>query len=493
MRRFSVTSYPCLAGKVDLLMQIPRIVISGLSGGTGKSMVSLGLTRHFYSTGQTTRTFKKGPDYIDAAWMALASNAPAGTLDPFFSTPDELLNLFTSNMQGYSLGIIEGNRGLFDGLDLAGSCSTANLACTLKAPVILVVNCTKMTRTAAALVHGCRTFDPNLTLGGVILNMVGTSRQEGIIRDSIETLTGVPVLGCLPRLEEPLMHEDRMGGLLCTLAPSARQELDRVGRFVADHVDTDKVLQIATGAPALPNPAPRKVGMQVEEVPGTRPVIGVVRDEALWYYYEENLNALRRAGADLAELSLLGNAPWPHIDGLYLGGGQPEAFAAEIAANGERRQHIHDLALAGLPVYAEGGGFNVLSREMVIKGTTYPMCGVFPHSVVFTDRPLGLGYTEGFTLEETPFYPKGTQIRGHEFHLSRCWQNSEITVNPVLGLTRGKGLLGVSAPESTPYATPDRPHTGFDGLHANNAFGCYTHIFAPAVPHWAENFVALCR
>ena len=458
-------------------------------------MVSLGLARHFYTQGHATRTFKKGPDYIDSAWMALASNAPAGTLDPFFSSPAELLNLFTTSMQGYTLGIVEGNRGLFDGLDLAGSCSTANLACTLKAPVILVINCTKMTRTAAALVHGCRTFDPNLALGGVILNKVGTSRQEAIIRDSIETLTGVPVLGCLPRLGEPLMSEDRMGGLLCTLSPTALQEVDRVGQFVADHVDTDKVLQIAKNASALPDmpPAPEKQPSQAEEIGGPKPVIGVVRDEVLWYYYEENLAALRRAGAELVELSLLGDTPWPAIDGLYLGGGQPELFAAEIAANEDRRRHLHDLASAGMPIYAEGGGFNLLSCEMVIEGTTYPMCGVFPHSVVFTDRPLGLGYTEGFALENTPFYPKGTSIRGHEFHCSRCWQNSEVTVHPALGLTRGKGLLGTATPESTPYATPDKPHTGFDGLHTGNAFGCYTHIFAPAVPQWAETFVALCR
>ena len=472
-------------------MQIPRIVVSGLSGGTGKSMVSLGLARYFFQHAHRVRTFKKGPDYIDSAWMALASQAPAGTLDPFFSSPEELLRLFTTSMQGYGLGIIEGNRGLFDGLDLAGTCSTATLACTLKTPVILVINCTKMTRTAAALVHGCRTFDPNLTLGGVILNKVGTSRQEAIIRDSIETLVGVPVLGCLPRLDEPLMSEDRMGGLLCTLSPTAMADVDRVGQFIASHVDMERVLQIAQGAPALPASGPATPARPAH--PGPRPRIGLVRDAVLWYYYEENLQALHRAGAELTELSLFGRDPWPEVDGLYLGGGQPEIFAAELAANEEIRQRICALAQSGLPVYAEGGGFNLLCRELILEDTTYPMCGVFPHSVVFTDRPLGLGYTESLALEETPFHPKGVSLRGHEFHFSRCWQNSEVTVRPVLGLTRGKGLLGTAAPETSPYATQDTPLTGFDGLHIHNTFGCYTHIFAPAVPHWAERFVALCH
>ena len=192
-------------------MHIPRFVISGLSGGAGKTLLSLGLARAFARSGMKTRAFKKGPDYIDAAWLALAAKTPPANLDPFFTPGDQMLRLFLDGARGHDLALVEGNRGLFDGLDLAGTCSTAELARILNAPVILVVDCTKMTRTVAALVNGCVSFEENLHIGGVILNRTGNERHHGMVRKAVEQHCRVPVYGVLPRRAEPCMIDWNMG------------------------------------------------------------------------------------------------------------------------------------------------------------------------------------------------------------------------------------------------------------------------------------------
>lgn len=468
-------------------MQLPRIVISGLSGGSGKTLLSLGLTRAFRQRGRRVMPAKKGPDYIDAAWLGIAAGRPAANLDPYFLPLEELPSALVRsagspffNDVSPDIAVIEGNRGLYDGRDLMGSCSTAQVALALGAPVVLAVNCTKMTRTTAAIVAGIASFVPELRFAGVVLNNVGNPRHAEQVRQAVEYYTDIPVLGALPRLRENPLPERHMG---LELSPASREPrvqeerekiLDRLAAIVAEHIDLDGILEAASSTTPLPDPLPVVPGGDM----GKRPLIGFVRDDALWFYYEENLAALREAGAELVELSLLNGRVWPELDGLYLGGGFPELFPEALSSSTHLKE-IRDLAASGRPLYAECGGFMLLCRALRLEGQDVPMGGLLPVSTEFLPRPQGLGYVQATTMRETLFHPQGSVWRGHEFHYSRCFWSGEppefaLSLSPGVGMGREGGV-------------------GRDGLVSGprcNVFASYTHLFAPAVPHWASRFVA---
>lgn len=536
-----------------------RICISALSGGGGKTLLSLGLARAFSRQGLAVQPFKKGPDYIDAAWLSLAAGRQASNLDPYFLPPARLRALFRHVMErsGARLALLEGNRGLFDGMDVRGSCATAELARTLDCPVLLSLDCTKMTRTAAALVAGVRNFESGLRLAGVVLNQVASARHEGILREAITAYTDVPVLGAIPRLRENPLPERHMGlASLCgdDLSPQAQEILEKLADVVRDHVDMDRVLALADDLPALPEepdfwdeaawagegftasscegqPAvchagtasaagagascegtaptgalsvtsPRATtsdGTQAEGCDGTAPPsgaprpadspkraaaprIGYVRDRALWFYYEENLEALRRAGAELVRLSLLDDAPWPELDGLYLGGGFPEDWARELAAS-PHLARLATLAGEGLPIYAECGGFMVLASALERDGQRWPMSGIFPVETRFCPKPQGLGYVRADVVLPNPYFPRGSVLRGHEFHYSLCHEPAAVSgrLEHALRLRKGTGM------------GRDAEGHGRDGLVSGRVWAAYCHIFAPAVPGWAPRFVDLAR
>lgn len=451
---------------------LPRLLVAGLSGGSGKTIVSLGLCQALSGRGLAVRPFKKGPDYIDAVWLGLAAGAPAANLDPFLFPRERIAPLFAARMAGYDLGIIEGNRGLFDGKDTEGTCSTAELGRVLSAPVVLVIDCTKMTRTVAALVQGCRNFEPGVNLAGVVLNRTAGERHRSVLRAAVEAYTDVPVLGMLPKIGENPIPERHMG--LISNREYAGQEaiLEGLGALAREWMDLDRVLDAARSAPDLAAGPLKWPGPPAGVDPARPPRIGYVRDAALWFYYPENLEALERAGARLTELSLVSAEPWPEIHGLYLGGGFPETQALALAANSLVRERVRGLSLAGMPVYSECGGFMYLCRSLRLQDGEHAMAGVFDLSTELCARPQGLGYVEGRVLRENPFFTAGSTVRGHEFHYSRCARGPE-PVDPVLSLSRGQGMLG-----------------GRDGLLSRGTYAAYTHIHALGVPEWAPNFVA---
>lgn len=529
---------------------MPRLCVSALSGGGGKTLLSLGLTHALAAQGHTVKAFKKGPDYIDAAWLAMASGRPSTNLDPYMLGAEQLKALFVHAMYKTQaqtgcpevLGIIEGNRGLFDGMDVAGSCSTAELARMLACPIILSINCTKMTRTTAALVHGMTTFEPGLRFAGVVLNQVGTARHEDLLRKVIEEYTDVRVLGVLPRLKENPLPERHMGIASCgdALSPQARAVLETLGNFVGQHVNLEEVMAAARGVDSGPEgsvvvgaanaaeaaelfwsaTAPTPTGATAQAPGGAvakkasgmpqaqgapRPRIAYVRDSALWFYYEENLEALERAGAELVRLEVVGpNAgQWPvlrgsaqqgaaggEIDGLYLGGGFPEDCAAALSAS-PQLQTLAAWADAGLPIYAECGGFMLLSQGIERDGKLWPMSGIFPVVAQFCPKPQGLGYVRGTVTADNPFFPQGMEVLGHEFHYSRCrWQGSA----PAHGMLLRKGQgMGQGKEPGSEGADACKKGLNIDGLLRHNVWASYTHIFAPAIPCWATNFVAAAR
>lgn len=458
-------------------MHIPALILSALRGGSGKTLLSLGLVRSLCRRGLVVQPFKKGPDYIDAAWLSLAAQGLCRNLDPFFLPEERLRAAFCHHAQGADLALIEGNRGLFDGRDMLGTCSTASVACTLGIPVILSLDCTKMTRTSAAVIHGMATFEPGVRIGGVVLNQIATERQASLVRASIEHYTNVPVLGVLPRLRDNPLPERHMGLVSHGAGAESEKVLESIGKLIQEHIDLDRVLALAHSAlpqkpcaPFWPESTPHCPA----SADHSKPRIGYVRDSALWFYYAENLEALERAGAEVVELSVLSATPWPKLDGLYLGGGFPEDVA-EALAQSPQLAHIAALSRENLPIYAECGGFMLLAHSIEREGQSYPMAQIFPMIAHFHSKPQGLGYVEARVTAPNIFHPEGAVLRGHEFHYSRAMPMSvdvQPAISTVLQLQAGTGM-----------------GEGRDGLLCRQTFASYTHIYAPAVPHWAENFV----
>ncbi|WP_126381526.1 cobyrinate a,c-diamide synthase [Desulfovibrio ferrophilus] len=450
-------------------MSIPRLVVTGLSGGAGKTINSLGLARAWSEAGKTVSPFKKGPDYIDAVWLGLAARRPSSNLDPYFMQPETIRSLFAHRAHLADVAVIEGNRGLYDGMDVDGSCSTAELARILDAPVLLSMDCTKMTRTAAAVLSGIAGFEDGVNLGGVILNRTASERHRSILTSSIEQYTDVPVLGALPKISPDPIPERHMGLISNREYDGQEEILSNLARLMRDNCDLERIWELACSAGPLTGVAP----LWPEASKPAEVTIGYVRDAALWFYYEENLEALSRAGAKLVELSLLDDSPWPEIHGLYLGGGFPETLAEDLASRCEMGQRVRSLSEAGLPIYAECGGFMFLTESVTWGDKTWPMAGVIPVRTDLCKRPHGLGYVRAEVLQDNPYHPKGSVLVGHEFHYSQCLSDATADALPMaLRMERGTGMIG-----------------GFDGYMVRNTFACYTHIHALGTPWWAENFV----
>ncbi len=446
----------------------PRFVVAGLSGDSGKTLVAVGLARAFAGRGLRVRPYKKGPDYIDAAWLAAAAGSAGRNLDTFLMDAQAIGDSLARAAPA-DLLLVEGNRGLFDGLDAEGRHSTAELAKLLGAPVVLVIDVTKMTRTAAALVLGCRALDRRVRLAGIVLNRVGTARHERVVREAIAGANGPPVLGAVPRLEGGLLPGRHLGLVTAAEHPRREEALRAVAGAVERYVDLQAVLDVARSASAVrfPDSAPAREGSPVR--------IGVLRDEALSFYYPENLEALRACGAELVTVSPLRDGGLPEVDGLYFGGGFPEVHVKRLAANRSLRDSVRDAAAAGMPMYAECGGLMFLARELIVDGVSHPMAGVLDLVVEQTTRPVGHGYVEAEVDRPNPFFDCSTRLRGHEFHYSRVVSCGDAEAS-CLRLLRGQGI-----------------GDGRDGLAIGRVWASYMHLHALGTPAWAGAFTSLAR
>lgn len=455
-------------------MRFPRLVIAGLSGDAGKTIVSLGLVLLARQRGLAVAAFKKGPDYIDAAWLGWAAGRPAHNLDTFLMGPETVRASFARHGLPEDLNLIEGNRGLYDGVDAEGTHSSAALARLLEAPVILVVSPAKATRTVAALVLGCQKLDPELRIAGVILNRVSSPRQEQVIRQAIETTTGVPVVGVLPRASSNELVAGRHLGLVTPAEhPGIEQVRDALLRLVGGAVDLEAILRVASSAPAPGTPPAR---IPRPQAGGPRVPIGHFSDSAFTFYYPENLEALEAAGAELVALSAFENSTLPaDLAGLYIGGGFPETHGAALSANRTLLADLKARAARGLPIYAECGGLMLLAEAIHYEGRRYPMAGVLPFEVEVMPRPQGHGYALLTVDEPNPFFARGTRLRGHEFHYSRIVLRGEPPPT-ACAVERGTGCF-----------------SGRDAVVAGNVWAAYTHLHALATPEWAEGVVAAAR
>ena len=383
---------------------IPRVVVAGTSSGAGKTTVACGLIGALRARGLRVQGFKVGPDYIDPSYHALAAGRPGRNLDAFLSGPELIAPLARHGGAGADVAVVEGVMGLFDGASGRGElASTAHVAKLLRAPVVLVVDASAMARSAAAIVHGFRTFDPELEVAGVVFNRVGSDHHEQLLREAVD----LPVLGVLRRDERIAAPERHLG-----LVPAGEREgvtraaLDALADVAARSVDLDAVLALGRNAPTLDGPA-WDPGAPV--VAGAR--IAIARGPAFSFHYEENLELLRAAGAELAPFDPLADEALPESAGaLVLAGGFPEVFGEELEANARLRSAIG--AFDG-PILAECGGLLFLLDEL----DGHAMCGVVPGRGRMAGR-LTLGYREATAVTGTPWLDPGMSVRGHEFHYS---------------------------------------------------------------------------
>jgi len=457
-------------------VDLPRIIISALRGGSGKTILSIGIIAAWRRLGKSVAPFKKGPDYIDSSWLSLAADRPCYNLDTFLCSKNQVLQSFCSHTSHKDVALIEGNRGLFDGIDLEGSTSTAALAKLFNAPVVLILDCTKATRTVAAVVSGCIHFDPDVTISGVILNRVAGSRHERIIRESIEYYCGIPVLGSVPKLSRQNFPERHMGLVPIFESKWAEDSFKAAAEIAETHLDLDRIENIASdpvftmessGPGTSVNRQKKNSGHQKP-----KPKIGILKDSAFQFYYPENIDTLSLQGGEPIFISPLNNKTIPKIDALYIGGGFPETHAKALAENVKFKDQLRSLAEDGLPIYAECGGLIYLAEELILDEKSYAMAGVLPIGLGFSKKPQGHGYTVAEVDSKNPYFKVGTELKGHEFHYSKVLRWNGNDKDLAFCMKRGTGF-----------------HNRRDGISYKNVLATFTHIHALGTPAWAAAMV----
>lgn len=453
-----------------------RLLVSAAHKSSGKTTISVGLCAALSSRGLTVQPFKKGPDYIDPMWLSQASARPCLNLDPYVMTPGEIISAFALQAGDADISIVEGNKGLYDGLALDGSNSNAALAQLLDLPVVLVLDARGMTRGIAPLILGYQAFDRRIRIAGVILNQLGGSRHEAKLRAVIEHYTDVPVLGAIAHDPRLSVIERHLGLMPNHELDDAAHRVQAIGELIAAQVDLQRVVQAGATAPL----ATHEAAIEVMPTPVRQRVrIGLARDKAFGFYYPDDLKALEDAGADLIPFDTLIDPTFPDVDGLFIGGGFPEMFMAELEANASMRDSISAAIETGMPVYAECGGLMYLARTLNWQGRTCRMVGAIPGDVVMHDRPVGRGYVQ-LTPTHHALWPDLNQdmpeeLRGHEFHYSSI-ENLDPGVEFAYRVTRGHGV--------------DGKH---DGIVYRNVLASYAHLRNVNPAGWAARFVAFVR
>jgi cobyrinic acid a,c-diamide synthase len=447
---------------------MPQLYLSAAHKSSGKTTVMLGLCRALHDRGLRVQAFKKGPDYIDPIWHGLASRQPSYNLDFHMMDQREIVSLFQQHAGTADISLIEGNKGLYDGMDVAGSNSNAALARLLATPVVLVLDTVGMTRGIAPLILGYQAFDPAIRIGGVILNKVGGPRHEEKLRAVIERYTDVKVLGAV-RMDADLAIVERHLGLMPgNESEQAEMRVEAIAARVGEQVDLDGILQLAATAQQTPAhasfPPPA-----LQRHDGLK--LAYASDRAFGFYYQEDLDTLRDAGVQLIPLDTLADASLPDVDGLLIGGGFPEMFIAQLEANQSLRDDIRSALENGLPAYAECGGLMYLARSLRWRDDQGAMVGVIPGDAVMGARPVGRGYAILSETESAPWSTSTDPIPAHEFHYSHL-ENLEPGLTYAYRVLRGQGIDGAN-----------------DGLVRHQMMASYCHRRGSGAHGWITPFL----
>ncbi len=450
-----------------------RIFISAAHKSSGKTTVSIGLCAALKQRGLVVQSFKKGPDYIDPYWLAQATGRDCYNLDFYTMERDEILSLMQEKSKDCDITLIEGNKGLYDGLDLDGSNSNAALATLTQTPVILVLNARGMTRGIAPLILGYQAFDKNVSIKGVILNQLGGSRHESKLRSVIEHYTDVEVVGAIHNDQRLNIDERHLGLVPGHEDPFCEQKIGLLADAVNNQVNLDAVLNIANQAKELT--IDNAIKIQPENQ--TKDIkLGLIRCSAFGFYYPDDLQALQNAGAELIEIDPCHDSALPDIDALFIGGGFPETHMYQLEANKSLRTAIKSAIDNGMPAYAECGGLMYLARSIEWNGDKCAMVGCIDTDIIMENTPQGRGYVQ---LQETEnsLWPNASDkiINAHEFHYSR-FKTVNKNVQFAFHVKRGTGINGKS-----------------DGYVYKNLMANYTHQRNTRNNPWTERFISFIR
>ncbi|MGI6075679.1 MAG: cobyrinate a,c-diamide synthase [Pyramidobacter sp.] len=449
------------------LRKIPRIVIAAAHSGSGKTTLTCGILAALKRRGLSLTPFKIGPDYIDPGYLSRAAGRPAHNLDTWLTDEMTMKRIFAESAGSSRGAVIEGVMGLYDG-GSRGVSSTAEISKLLRAPVVLVMNAQSMGESAAALALGFREYDREVDLRGVILNRLGSDSHRRIITEALSRL-GIPVLGALARDDRLGISERHLG--LLPADENKGENFEALVEQIDRSVDLEALMRIADSAsdldvPARDNPAEAK-----------KAVIAVARDRAFSFYYPESLAELEHCGAQLIFFSPLTDRRLPECDGLVLGGGFPEMFAAALADNGEMKRSIAAAAASGLPIYAECGGYMYLTCSIAdFNGAVFPMTGIVPARCKMNSRLQTVGYVEAQLLRNTVLGDAGMTVRGHEFHFSSSEAASDAPENSTAWRIVRK-------------RTGETKNAGFAG---DAIVASYLHLHFAGCPQAARNFVEAC-
>ncbi|HBE93014.1 MAG TPA: cobyrinic acid a,c-diamide synthase [Gammaproteobacteria bacterium] len=456
-------------------MANPRILISAAHKSSGKTTISIGLCAALRASGKSVQSFKKGPDYIDPIWLKHATGRPCYNLDFYTSDRDEILETLSLHSKTSDISVIEGNKGLFDGLDLDGSNSNAALAALTDTPVVLVIDARGMTRGIAPLILGYQAFDTNINIAGVILNKVGGSRHESKLVKVIEHYTDVQVIGAVHRSKDLHLPERHLGLKPSNEYESVAKTISRIGELVGSQVDMGRLVEIAQNAsdPELTADAPGKPAQEKTLK------MGIARDAAFNFYYQNDLDAFDAYGVELVDINTLNDNKLPvGLNALFIGGGFPETQMQELSANKSLMAAIHAAIERGMPVYAECGGLMYLSRSLRWKDGRVPLVGIIPADTIMHESPQGRGYVR---MEKTADWPwvstddTPDAINAHEFHYSSL-DKLEISEGFGFRVLRGTGIDGE-----------------YDGIVFKNLFACYTHQRNTRQNPWVKQFTDFIR
>lgn len=462
------------------MKNLPRLVIAGTHSGAGKTTLSTAIMAALNRAGYRVQPYKTGPDYIDPGYHTAATGRISRNLDSFFLGEDGVREMFFRSAAEADLSIIEGVMGLYDGLGATDWGSTAHVAKIIKAPVLLVVDARSMARSAAAMVLGYKMLDRDVNLCGVILNRVGSRRHYLLLKESIENLAGLPVMGYVSRQAGLSLPERHLGLLPSSEKEGLSEHLELLASQVTEGIDLDLLAGVARQAESFHIPdfsmSESKAFPQKQADFIAR--IGIVKDEAFTFYYQDGLDILQAMGAELVTCSVLHDASLPtDLDGIYIGGGFPEMFLERLSQNHGFREDIRRAHELDMPIYAECGGLMYLTRSIIdFSGREYPMVGLVPGKCRMEKRRAALGYVYADVIKENIIAPAGTRLRGHEFHYSTLLMEDE---------SHGEACQAYVISKQGENGRPE-------GYARGNLLASYLHLHFAGCPQAARSFVEAC-
>ncbi len=450
-------------------MKIPRLLIAGVQSGVGKTTLTLGIMAALKKKGLLVQGFKVGPDYIDTGLHRCASGIASHNLDSWMCSEEIIKTVFVKNAARADISVIEGVMGLYDGIKGQGiKGSSADIALILNIPVVLVVNARGLAQSCVALAKGYIDYEPRLNIQGIILNQAGTYHKN-ILKTALQDELGIKVLGCLPAAANIKIPERHLGLLPAEENKQLQSALESMAGLVEQEIDLDGLLQIAANAADI------DYTCNLNENDDAGITVGVARDEAFSFYYQDSLDYMEECGAKIVFFSPLHDKSIPSVDGLYIGGGFPEMFLPQLSSNENMLGSLKDAARKGMPLFAECGGFMYLTERITdFKGHLWAGAGVIPAQVKMTDSLAALGYVQAVALKDSILLNQGATVKGHEFHYSQ--------ISGINEHDRAFSLKGGKGPEGRA-----------DGYARENVIGSYVHLHLRANAVVVDNFFKACK